>query len=1145
MQAPSVFVDMSGKRARRLRAVGAILGLLLVALSAVFAISLFIAPVLPKLTSMIDPLTGFKPKQTFAAARRAQADRSRLLKSVTAERQEKRAKVMAPDANRISAAYFAPWKTEGIDSFRAHATQLTDVFPVWLRLASDGSTLDTRDWESALNPRRPEFETIARNNHVRIVPVVANAANGDFSAGNVATMLASPVKRTALRAALVSFVNDHGYDGLQIDFENLDVQTQKNLAIWMSSLRSDLKTTGKSLSATVQTDWDGTAIKSIAANADYIVGMVYDAHDDKGPPGPVAPISFVQDSLRSLAAAAGTDKLVAGFGVYGYDWTSGSSGASILGFSDAMALAGRMHGGAVEFDAAALNPTFNYRDIDGAQHEVWFQDAITVANQLTLTRATGARGAAMWQLGSEDPSIWSIFGKGTSTNTAKLTILPPLNAVQFSGDGELLTVAREPQTGKREIEVDPASGLIVDSVYARYPASYLIARQGAAAGKIALTFDDGPDPKYTPQILDVLRKYHVPATFFVIGQNAESYPTLVRQMLSDGHEIGSHSYTHPNMGTVSDERAVLELNATQRALESITGRTVRLFRPPYNADAEPRSLEEVKPVVTANRLGYIVAGETIDPQDWYTEQPRADGTIHHLTSAEITASVFRQLGDGNTILLHDSGGDRSATIAALDRLIPALQAKGYKLVTMGELAGMSPAQTMQPMDKSQLALVGFDRVAFYLAYGFQNIIAIGFVLAIGLGLIRILVMTGLAIYNRKHRELPKPTVLPRVDVVVAAYNEAKVIVATVQSILDSRYGNFGILVVDDGSKDGTADAVCRAFGQNPRVTLVTKENGGKASALNLALSISSADIIIGVDADTQLAPDAISLLVTHFTDSDIAAVAGNVKVGNRVNMLTRWQSLEYITSQNLDRVAYEALGCITVVPGAIGAWRRDAVLAVGGYETDTLAEDMDLTWRLQRDGWRIANETRAIAYTEAPDKFGALFKQRFRWTFGTLQCLWKHRAATFRHEAFGWLALPSLWIFQIAAQLLAPFVDLQLLVAGGSQIAAKIAGGNQSDLGAVGLAQDAWLRLLGVWLLFLVIEWLAGFYACRRDGESPRSLWLLPLQRFAYRQIMYLVLWKALGRALGGISQGWGKLDRTASVVRRKQIVASPARGLV
>jgi cellulose synthase/poly-beta-1,6-N-acetylglucosamine synthase-like glycosyltransferase len=362
---------------------------------------------------------------------------------------------------------------------------------------------------------------------------------------------------------------------------------------------------------------------------------------------------------------------------------------------------------------------------------------------------------------------------------------------------------------------------------------------------------------------------------------------------------------------------------------------------------------------------------------------------------------------------------------------------------------------------------------------------------------------------------------------IAAYNEAPVIVRTINSLLSNHGVDVRVIVVDDGSVDGTGDLVEQAFGAHPRVRLLRKPNGGKASALNLALTLVDADIVVGVDADTQLAPNALALLARWFVDPAVGSVAGNVKVGNRKSLVTRWQSLEYITSQNVDRRAMSRLNAITVVPGAIGAYRTEALRQAGGYRSDTLAEDMDLTWRLREAGWVGVNEPYAFAFTEAPESLGGLMRQRFRWTFGTLQCLWKHRAATFRFGWFGGLALPALWLFQIAAQVLAPLVDLQLVLAIVSQILTLIAA-TQHELMPTSDTQ-MWV-VVGIYVAFLALEIAAGWLAYAFDREDKRELWLLPTQRICYRQIMYIVVWRSLLRALGGAGQAWGKLKRTGAV---------------
>ncbi len=227
--------------------------------------------------------------------------------------------------------------------------------------------------------------------------------------------------------------------------------------------------------------------------------------------------------------------------------------------------------------------------------------------------------------------------------------------------------------------------------------------------------------------------------------------------------------------------------------------------------------------------------------------------------------------------------------------------------------------------------------------------------------------------------------------IIPAFNEEKVICGTVRSLLASTLENFDIIVVDDGSSDRTADVVRTEFGHLDRVRLLIKENAGKAEAINFGVAHTEAEVIVIADADTIFAPTALSELARHFADPRMGAVAGAVKVGNRVNWISRFQALEYVTSQNLDRRALELMGGITVVPGCIGAWRRAALIEAGGFSSDTLAEDADATMRIQRLGWRVLYEPRAVALTEAPQNMRAFMRQRLRWMYGSLQAAYKHK----------------------------------------------------------------------------------------------------------------------------------------------------------
>ncbi len=1070
-----------------------------------------------------------KPERQLIATRKA------LLARIAADRRARHTRAPIVPANMIAGAYFAPWQDTGLDSFRLHAGSLTHIYPAWLSLNADGRSLNTDFWRPDRSGSTKDLVLVARSNGVRIVPVVSNAQGGDFDAERLKRMLGDPAAAAAVATALSEFVRVNGYQGLQIDFEKLDAALAGRLAPWVSALARTLHAQGEELSVTLEADLDSQAARRLAQGADYAVVMAYDEHENTSGPGAIASAGYVEANLKRFTPLVGASKLLLGVGAYGYDWNVPDTFAEHLTNQQAIALAARFRGqdrpqDVIDFDAGALEPTFQYMDQRGQLHEVWFLDAVTAQNSLTMARSYGLRGAALWSLGQEDPSIWRVFGRRAPPHADLHSVVTP-EQVGFIGDGELLRVLRHPQPGARAYDTDPASGLITDETYTAYPSGWLVERSGAPDKTIALTFDDGPDPTWTPRILDVLKRHGVKATFFMIGEQVVDFPGVVQRVYAEGHEIGSHSYTHPNMAHTSAERVRLELAATQRAFEAVLGRSVVLFRPPYNADSEPRTYGEIMPIAVAYQAGYVTAGETIDADDWDIFRRGPDGRVHKLTGADIDATIMAQLGKGQAVLLHDGGGDRSATLDSLDRLISVLQARGYRFSTVGGLEGHGRDWSMPLLPPSERSIAWMDAMAFAVQRGFNSFVFWGFTAAVALGLARISLMIGLTARIRGARPALRDN--PRVDVMVAAYNEAPVIVRTIRSLLRSEGVDLRVIVVDDGSSDGTGDIVAQVFGAQvlgaqPRVRLLRKPNGGKASALNLALTLAEAEVVVGVDADTQLAPDALRLLCRWFADPAVGAVAGNVKVGNRGPLVTRWQSLEYITSQNVDRRALSRLNAITVVPGAIGAYRAAALRAVGGWLPDTLAEDMDLTWRLRRAGWIAVNESDAFAYTEAPVTLGGLMRQRFRWSFGTLQCLWKHRWALFRYGWFGGLALPTLWLFQIAAQVLGPLVDLQLLLAVAGRTMAWVASLQHDDVMPTSDTR-LWL-VLTIYVAFLALEIAAGWIAYTFDEEDKRELWLLPTQRFCYRQIMYIVMWRSLLRALGGASHAWGKMKRTGGV---------------
>ena len=679
----------------------------------------------------------------------------------------------------------------------------------------------------------------------------------------------------------------------------------------------------------------------------------------------------------------------------------------------------------------------------------------------------------------------------------------------------------EPREGRRDLRIDPATGAIDQERIVTYPSPYIINRWGQSPKQVAITFDDGPDSKYTPQILDILKRHNAPATFFVIGESAVRESALLRRLVDEGHTVGNHTFLHSLPSTVTPDQLRMEINASARLLESYLGRRTLLFRPPYGEDVEPATPGHVAQLAITSRLGYYTVGMNVDPDDWRT--PGADKIVEQTID-----NVVRGLG--NVLLLHDGGGDRSQTIAALPRIIEGLRERGYEISGLPELIGLSRDDLMPAIGDQEAVLAAINSLGFHLIGGFSTFVFYVFAAAIVLSFARLLFIVILALHEYFKTKPSYPTDYhPSVTVVVAAFNEQKVIASTIANLLRSEYRNFDIIVVDDGSSDDTYAVATAMFGQHPQVRILRKPNEGKSRALNFALRHTDADIVVTVDADTLLTRVAIDRFVRHFADPRVAAVAGNIKVGNRSNHLTRWQALEYIVSQNLERRAMALLNSIFVVPGAIGAWRATMLREAGGFTQDTLAEDADLTLRMLRKGYKIEYDQQAIAFTEAPETVFGLFRQRYRWTYGVMQVAWKHRGTLLRkrYKGLGLFTIPNILILQLGLTLVSPFMDVLML-------ASVADAGWRSFLDPAGPAAATLLQLFIYYLVFLTVDILASglAFALERKEQLGLLAWLIP-QRFFYRQLMYIVAIRSLLKAIKGNIAWWGSIERRATAQER------------
>jgi cellulose synthase/poly-beta-1,6-N-acetylglucosamine synthase-like glycosyltransferase/peptidoglycan/xylan/chitin deacetylase (PgdA/CDA1 family) len=628
-------------------------------------------------------------------------------------------------------------------------------------------------------------------------------------------------------------------------------------------------------------------------------------------------------------------------------------------------------------------------------------------------------------------------------------------------------------------------GPVVDATHPQRPGESLPPRT------VALTFDDGPT-EWTPQVLDVLEQNKVPATFFVIGRNVTEHPGALRRMVRDGDEVGVHTFTHPELGAVASWRERLEIDATQLAIAGVTGYTTDLLRLPYSSVPDAITADEVRAIERAGR--YRVVFADLDTRDW--ARPGVEAIVRAAAPP----------GDrGAVIMLHDGGGNRSQTVAALRQLIPALRARGFRFATVSHAIGVRSAWHKASVGQRLRGSV--FTVAVRASRWFVEGLDALFIAAGVLAVARMLLLIAFARRHASGQSPPLYPELPPVSVIVPAYNEAAGIAAAVRSLAGSDYPVFEVLVVDDGSTDDTA-AIVASLGL-PAVRLIRQPNGGKPVALNTGITAALYDIVVLVDGDTVFEPTTLQALVAPFANAAVGAVSGNTKVGNRRGLLGRWQHIEYVMGFNLDRRMFDVLQCMPTVPGAIGAFRRAALSQVGRVSDDTLAEDTDLTMAIGRAGWRVVYVPEARAWTEAPATIGQLWRQRYRWCYGTLQAMWKHRRSIGQRGAAGRLGrrgLPYLLLFQVLLPVIAPAVDV-----------AVVYGLIVADPVTVGLT----------WLAFFAVQLVGAWYAFTLDGERRRPLWTLPLQQIVYRQLMYLVVIQSIASALYGIRLRWHKLNRT------------------
>jgi peptidoglycan-N-acetylglucosamine deacetylase len=1127
-----IFYDSERVRWRRTRRVLEISGALLTMLLAYFFVTIAASVELPAglLPDVKPGYHALKLKKNGKAVQVREGRRRRLANL---------GKVPA-SYDPLRAAFYVSWDANSLASLKKHYKDIDLLMPEELHTVTTDGALTIVDYERYQTVQATPMEAVALLKDDKLhqwmkatnveLPMMAQLNNYDGVAWHVkelAGLLRRPDARRTLVENTVEYAVQAHEAGIVVDIEAIPDQSQANFRAFIGELGPALHAVGLKLMVALPARDDAYDYEYFGKQCDAIVLMNYDQHWQTSPPGPIAAQDWFVENLRQVMEVVPAQKIVVGVANYAYDWTEVPKNKenAAAEFSVQTALLHAYESETqVEFDAVSLNPHYSYSDEQDHVHQVWMLDTVTAYNELRASDRLGVQGTALWRLGSSDSSLWPIWDamRPDDATRQKIMDIPPGTDLTFEGAGDIWRIADTPKSGRRSFTYDAASDLFTGEKYEAYPLSYDIEQIGAAKNKIALSFDDGPDPQWTPKILDVLKEKNVIGTFFVIGNEANRYPGILKREYAEGHVIGNHTFTHPRFDEISHTQIKWELNLTQRLFESTLGIKSLLFRPPYGIDHQPEYTEEVAQLPLPQEMGYLIVGQQIDPSDWKQRNGQ------QVPAQEIVGNVLRQASRGNIVLFHDGGGDRSQTVAALPQVIDKLREKGYQVIAVPELIGKTRAEVMLPLTTVERFEARADGFIFgivqWFRLGMASIFVAGIVLVSGRALI-----IGLLAFVEKLR--PDRAVLsgppPSVTVLIPAHNEENVIVQTVTSVLASNLPYLRVIVVNDGSADRTGELLDTYFGADERVRIIHQVNRGKAAALSHAMSLVETEIVVTIDADTEVEPDAIQKLLRHFSDPKTGAVAGNVKVGNRSRWLTRWQALEYITSQNMEKRAFDLLNCITVVPGALGAWRKKAIDEAGGITADTVAEDADLTIGIRRMGWRVSYDEEAIAWTEAPETPGALIRQRFRWTFGTLQSFWKHSSTLFRpkYGTLGWVALPNIFVFQLALPLISPIIDLMFL---GSVALWGLAQLRIAQLPQLWTSADVERSVL-FFLGFLLIDVFTCILAFALERDEDWTL-LVPvlLQRFYYRQLMYVVLFRSVKEAVSGRPVGWRGVEREA-----------------
>jgi peptidoglycan/xylan/chitin deacetylase (PgdA/CDA1 family)/spore germination protein YaaH len=557
-------------------------------------------------------------------------------------------------------------------SLERHVANVDVVVPDWFDTPADGC--------QPVEAEDAKTRRVLRRADALILPRLTLPADGS-NEGRTSRFLHDADRRACFVKALVGRVGELGNDGVDVRFEPRSGEDGEALFLLLGELRVALHAHWLRLTVDVPLESGTSILDRLGPLTDAVLLDAYDQHSPETAPGPLAARDWFGDSLDRALAHLPIDRVAVIMGGGGIDWTTanGHDGATRLPFSSVME---QSHGAtaAPTFETRVENGHVTYREPTGTAHDVWFQDALATWNQVLAVHKRHVRRIGLSKLGSEDETVWTFLGADAPPRTAlALNKVLPLSSIHALHVGEGYSLRSAPESGERRFALSNG-GQVTRGRYTKLPTGYVVDGIIGGSRQVALTFDDGPSKANTGAILDILKEYAVPATFFVAGRQVLKSPEIFQREQREGHLLGNHSWNHPEFDPLTPNEARLQFESTGAAIESLGGVHLRVLRPPYRVSLDPQSPTDSVVLATALAAGYVFVGANADSLDWQGEPP--DVLIERIVSNV-------ELGRGRILLFHDGGNARPNTVEAVRRIVPELRQRGYEFVPLDRLLGKS------------------------------------------------------------------------------------------------------------------------------------------------------------------------------------------------------------------------------------------------------------------------------------------------------------------------------------------------------------------------------------------------------------------------------------------------------------------------